>query len=817
MLQHRSTNVISILVVGCIGLCVYFAKAAQTADFDLGMIKTLGLDPKVAEFFGKAPRFAAGAQRVAFSVNGRLKGPVVATFKENGELCFDRAVLDRAGLVVPQERYKSAEQPSDSQCYDFVRAFPQSEVELRPDVQEIHLLVSDDALRPETVDIGAYQYGGTAALLNYEVSTQVSQFAGQQSRYSSADTELGFNAGDWVVRSRQSYTVQDAVKEFQVLYSYAQKSFVSSASKLQVGQINISDSALPGASITGLQWVPEGALQHNSNPGAVVEGVAQQQARVEVRQNGALIHSSRVPAGPFRLKNIQLISGSADLDVRVVEDDGGQRSFIVPAGSLGQVAATSPGYSMAVGKLRTFDTPGMQSPMVLTGTGGWAVNRGSVLSAGLMVANNKYKAAGVTLNTTLGRNTSMSVSHTYSTAAKEGVRGGQMTLGISQQLTDAITASVNVSRQSRGYREIMDTALSDVSQLDNGYREQYGASIGWSNNLLGSFSAGYSQSKNFNGVRGTHMLLSWNKQFKYATVGVNLQQNKNSLSGPRLASNMTGADKALYVTVSVPLGKGRSFGSHVNKHNDNSQFGVTYSDTSKDGVGYRLAASQDNKSREKDFSVNANLLPRYAQVDLGYSQNGTDSSSYSARMRGGAALQEGAITLSPYPLSDTFAVVKVGDLSGVKVDTPSGPVWTDHWGRAAVAQINPYKVNRVEVQTQTLPRNVDIQNGLQELSLGRGAVSKVDFRVESQRRVLLVVSDAGGQPIRKGSVVLDAQGEYVTSVVDGGKVFLSNIKPNQKLSIGREGGEVCQLNFKLANKADVQVYFEQAKATCTDA
>jgi outer membrane usher protein FimD/PapC len=174
------------------------------------------------------------------------------------------------------------------------------------------------------------------------------------------------------------------------------------------------------------------------------------------------------------------------------------------------------------------------------------------------------------------------------------------------------------------------------------------------------------------------------------------------------------------------------------------------------------------------------------------------------------------VTLSPYALTDTFGVAKVGELSGVKLDTPSGPVWTDPWGRAVVAQMNPFQNTRVEVQTKTLPRNIDIKNGLQNLSLGRGAVGKLDFPVETSRRVLLQAVDSQSEPVRKGAAVLDAKGQYVTSVVDGGQVFLSNEQLTQALSISFDGGKTCQLHYQLAAEADLNVYFETAKATCTE-
>jgi outer membrane usher protein FimD/PapC len=363
----------------------------------------------------------------------------------------------------------------------------------------------------------------------------------------------------------------------------------------------------------------------------------------------------------------------------------------------------------------------------------------------------------------------------------------------------------------------MDTMVTDTRKYDSRSRDQYGVSLGWNNQALGAFNAVHSVSKNFDGGKSNHLLVSWNKQFKYATVGLNVEQSQNT-SATRASSPQFSAEslytKAIYFTISAPIGSGRRIGAYTRKRNGTTRFGTSFSDSTNDVATYRLTASQDNQTRARDFSANLNLLPRYSQLDVGYSQNGTDNSNYNAHISGGVAMQDEAITLSPYQLNDTFGVVKVGKLSGVKLDTPGGPVWTDPWGRAAVAQMSAYQKSRIEVKTKSLPRNVDIKNGLQELTLARGAVGSLDFAVEAQRRALLLVTDADGKPPRKGAAVLDAQGQYLTSVVDGGQVFLTGAQLDQKLSIRLDGENSCSLKFALSEEPDFNVFLERVDAIC---
>lgn len=825
------------MIATLIGLGVHDAKASTTvnnpvadaqlktspsnATFDLGVLKSRGLDPAIGEFFSKAPRFSAGDRKVGLSVNGRPRGNVQARFDEEGQLCFTRHFLDQANLVIPDKNYlvnPDAELPDDA-CYDFLAAYPLTEVMLKPSREEVSLLVSTDALRPLTQELGVYDSGGTAGLFNYDVLGQNNQFSSGESRYYSTSTEVGFNAGDWIVRSRQSFTVQNDNRNFQSLYTYGQKTFVPLQSTLQVGQINIRNSVFPGAAITGAQMVPDAGLQGKNVGGATVEGIAQSSARVEVRQAGALIHTSLVAAGPFRLPNVQLLNSFTDLDVRVIEASGEQRSFIVAAASLVQGTLSAPGYSVAVGKVRTFENDEQQSPMVVTGTGGWLLNSTNTLSTGLMFSNNSYTAAAWTLDSNLTPTTYMSVRNTVANAGEEGVKGTQASITLNTLLTKNFNAGVNVTRQTSGFRDLFDTTrVNTPGYFETLNRDQYGFNVGWNNEWLGSVTAGYSAGNTFDGHKTRYVNAAWNKPFKYATVSFNVERDlgrRETFDDDFRGRRTDDGGTAMYLTVSVPLGGNRSVREYASKRNGNTRFGTTYDDNSGDFAKYRLNTERDIQRNEQDFSGNVSLLPRYAQVNLGYSRNGSDSISYSGQLRGGVAVHEDGVTLSPYPLSDTFGVAKVGDVGGVKLNTPSGPVWTDPWGNAVIPQLNAYQNTRVDIETKSLPRNVDIQNGFKSVNAGRGSVNKLDFPVIKSRRALLQINGADGKPVTKGSAVLDSKGKFITTVVDDGKVFIANEQLTDALSISLGEGKSCAVHFSLPDEPDLNVYFETAKATCT--
>ncbi|MCV5625921.1 fimbria/pilus outer membrane usher protein, partial [Escherichia coli] len=83
-----------------------------------------------------------------------------------------------------------------------------------------------------------------------------------------------------------------------------------------------------------LSSVPEMLPDSRRGYAPVVRGVANSNARVEVRQNGYTVYSTVVPPGPFALNDIHPSTLSGDLDVTVIEADGTRHNFTLPYSSV---------------------------------------------------------------------------------------------------------------------------------------------------------------------------------------------------------------------------------------------------------------------------------------------------------------------------------------------------------------------------------------------------------------------------------------------------------------------------------------------------
>ena len=763
--------------------------------FDAQTLQQRGVDPQLASLLLEAPRFGAGQHAVSLQVNGQRRGRLQVSFDQQGNLCFDRPLLDAANLVIPDDT---------ARCHDFLAQFPQSLVEPDPATLTVALVVPTEALRPVPQDLSGYETGGFAGLLNYDLSGFYTRYGDDSNRFGSANTEVGFNAGDWIVRSRQVQTWQDGRSSSTHLEAYAQRTFASHQAVLQAGQISLYNPVLAGAQITGVQVLTEHALQ-DQGQGAVIEGIANSPAQVEVRQNGALIHSTVVPAGPFALNDVRRLNTSSDVEVTVRESVGGDRRFTVPAAMLG-LGLPAPGYAVAAGRVRKIGDAEGDAPWLVSA--GWtgAVHPQLTLGGGVLAAS-EYGSAGLSLGWLPWLDSQLQLSTQLSNAhAREKVSGVQTDLAWSQRLSERWSLSASNSWRSAGYRELEESTYErDEQSQRSRYRDQQSLNLGWSYPRLGAFSAGLSRSANFAGDSSSRALLSW---------GTSLGAVSLSASAEWQMGGQQQQDNALYLNISAPLGESRRVRSWLRHSGGENRSGVGLTEQIDEQLSYRVSAEHDSRDRQVETSVGLSALPRYSQLDLSYSRSDAERSSYQGGARGAVVMHDSGVTFSPYPVRDTFALVSVGDMSGIRISTPSGPVWTDWQGQAVVPQVNAYGRSPVEVQTRSLPRNADITNGLAMITAGRGAVDRVEFGVGLTRRVLLTVSTEQGAPLAAGASVNTAEGEFITLVQEGSQVFLPNVIDQPPLWITLPGGQRCQLRYTLAQKADPSVYFETAPARC---
>jgi outer membrane usher protein FimD/PapC len=647
-------------------------------------------------------------------------------------------------------------------------------------------------------------------MLNYDLQGSNSHSREDTNRYFSASTEVGFNFGDWIARSRQLYISTDGRSTTEHLFAYAQRDWGPLASTLQLGQISGTSPVFGGVQLLGAQLFPDGVASGSSGGGVVVEGIALSQSRVEVRQSGALIYTTVVPEGPFSLNNLPLLNGTSDLQVSVIETRGGQRSFVVPAASFRATVPVKTGYTAGLGKVRDVDRSGAKEPLLGMASGTWALGKNSTLSSGVQ-GTDSYNSVGLALDSSFGERFSLGLRNNLARDRKKKLQGTRNSVSLGGMLPGNVQVSLSATTQTPGYREVLDTVRTVAGENDVArFKNQYTAGVSWAAAQVGAFSAGYSRATHFNSRSTQNVYGSWNKDFRYANVGVTVDSQVGS-SGKTRGDN-DGVGVRLQVT--VPLGRERSLSSFARHQGRRSSMGTTYTERVDETLNYELRGERDLRGdREQAVGGWVNTLSRYAQVGAGVDRDAS-STRYSGQLQGAVVAHDRGVTFTPYRVEDTFGVASAGDIAGARISTPQGPVWTDRWGMAVLPGLPAYQVSQLEIEGKSLPRQVDIKNGTKVLEAGRGSFSKVDFEVVKVRRVLLRATDTAGEPLAQGASVLGAGNAFLTNVVAGGMIFLSNIDSAQTLTVSSPSGASCTLQLDLAEQSYDERPYETASATC---
>ncbi|WP_256562536.1 MULTISPECIES: fimbria/pilus outer membrane usher protein [unclassified Pseudomonas] len=786
--------------MSALGAC--FGETAT--EFDRAVLEARGISPAIAEHFRGAARFPAGPSRVSVSVNGVPSGQVLATFDQEGQLCLDAELLDQARLIVLPDLSRRAD---SRHCLPVAEGLPGSTVELDPGQQQVRLRVPTDRLLGSAAVQRNWATGGRAGLLNYDALVMNSTAFGQSSQYRGLGTELGFNAGDWVVRSRQNYTSFQGVERFETLYTQASRTWEAYGANVQLGQLNLQSSLFAGEPFLGVQLVPETALVQPDDQGSggepQVQGLAYSSARVEVRQSGVVIHTVLVPPGPFTLRDLPLLSHRLDLEVSVFEEGGEQREFRVPAANLRPVSLGAPlGYGLAAGKVRRLAGDERDAPSFFALGKDWQWTAATRANTGLMGAGG-YQSLGLGIEQALARNTRLSVQQLSSRTEHAG-QGSERQAMLSTVLGPAVFVSLTAGQRSQGFRHLADLDLESMSDdLIRRAERQWGASLSHADAQWGSSTATFTRYATKAGQARTRLGLSWSRRFSDATLGLSVQHD----------SQEDARGTGVYASLSLPLGRNRSL-SVYGRHDGSRglRTGGRYTEQISETLGYSLSADRLDDG-QTDVHGRLSALPRYTSLDVGYSRRGDGASSHDLTLRGGLAVHEAGVTPSPYPLRDTFGLLKAGDGAGIKISTPPGPVWTDAGGRAVAASLPAYQTSRIELDTVSLPRNVDVLNGYQQVEAGRGAVPRFDFSVGVVRRLMLMVRTAAGEPVPKGVLVYDQHNAYLTTVVDAGLVYLADAPSVVRLQV-MLADRPCHLELDTTALGETHTAYDTVEVVC---
>ncbi len=509
---------------------------------------------------------------------------------------------------------------------------------------------------------------------------------------------------------------------------------------------------------------------------------------VDLYIDGQLVRTLHLPAGNFDLSNITQVTGLRKVDV-VIRDAFGRvqtlnTSFYSSENSL---KAGLSEFSYNVGAPR--ENFGVESndygPLMFAGFHRYGVSDALTLGVRAEGKSGLFNA-GPTATIVLGSAGLLNVAGAVSEVG--GQTGGSGLVSYSY-LGQHFNAGILLRKDSPNYATLVNSIVD---------RRNYegAATIGYTAPGLGSLSAGLAVFKAYQG-----------QDSKAASLGY--------------SRSVLGGRGSVFVTVVNTRAQGRQTNVFAGfSYNFDAQYSLIGNyerlkgESSEsiqlqkaqpvgEGLGYVIGVSQTDSpgGSTTQFTPSFQYNGRWG-ILRGYAQQGSGSGTQNSQglsIAGGIAWAGGMIAAGR-PVTDSFGVVKVGDVEGVRVLVNSEEIGrTGSDGRLFVPALSSFIDNQISIDGANVPLDITFPESVRLVSPPYRGGAVVNF--EAKRLHAFVGSfkiRSGGQtrPAEFFEVTLDVDGRPLTFVTGrGGEFYVEDVKAGRYKAQLSANGMRCRFEL----------------------
>lgn len=719
------------------------------------------------------------------------------------------------------------------ECAD-LSAIPQADTEYRFGAQQLLISMPQAAVAQVArgfVPPEQWDNGITALLLNYSLTganTYARSGNAQDSDNQYANLRPGVNIGPWRLRNYSTYNRSSSGQSsWDNVYTYAQRNIVALKSQMTLGDSSSPSDVFDSVPFRGAQIASDDDMIPDSQKGyaPVVRGIARSNAQVIIRQNGYIIYQSYVAPGAFEITDMFPTGGSGDLYVTIKEADGSEQQLVVPFASLpvlqreGRVK-----FSLTGGQYRSYDS-NVDKTTFGQGTAIYGLPHGFTIYGGGQAAS-AYKSLALGMGKNLGDLGAVSVDATqaWSTMQDQAQTSGQSWRA--RYSKDVLTTGTNFSiagyrYSTAGYfslQDVMDTYRSgQTTPLFE--RQKNRTELSVNQNLwegAGSLSVSLINQDYWNTDRNMRSItLGYNNSWAGISYSLNYSYNENSTAQQGEDHNgnvgrIYDRDQILGLSVSVPLSiwmpKSNTYATYnasTSKNGNTTQTaGLNGTLLADNNLSWGVQEGYGSQGEGNSGNLNADYRGTYGEVNGGYSYD-HDNERLNYGLQGGLVVHENGVTLGQ-PLGETIALVRAPGAGNVGISSQTG-VKTDWRGYAIVPYTSPYRKNQIQLNTETLPDDVDLTLTSQNVVPTRGAVVRANFKANVGQRVLMTLTRQGGAPVPFGATVTNPTDKYSQAFIvgDDGQVYLTGLSESGKLTAkwGNNVDQQCQVSFNLSKQS----------------
>jgi outer membrane usher protein len=523
-------------------------------------------------------------------------------------------------------------------------------------------------------------------------------------------------------------------------------------------------------------------------------------SEVKMYVDGFLVSDKKLSPGDFQFLNVPLPTGFSTVSLLIIDADGSERRVEIPV--YRSSALLAPGvdeFSYAAGFRR--EELGVESfsygePVVMgfhrVGITGWFTGglRGEV--------DHGTTNFGPTATFTLGQFGELDTSFAASR------RLGKFGYG----------AVVDYSYARRPFfgvlslKYLTDDYATTASTSTNGKQTFEGRlGLGLSSGLLGSLSGSLS-----------YMLMQDDTDRK----GFSISWSRNILRDVTLRATLNGSleqggsmQYVGFVGANIVLGDISGSTSYEND-GDSSKVSTQIQSKVPRGTGFsysgdvEAAPNTDGDWKGKgDATVSYRAPFGIYSVSGGYSQD-QDKYHYELNAAGSAVLIDSSLLLGR-PVLDSFALVKIDGLPGVRVESSGAVVGsTDSKGRVLVPDLVPYFDNELSLEQKDISMDYEISQTTSFISppyKGGGVVEFKPVRFRAAAGKLFFVENGKRTPAEYAGLEVEAEKEKITTVVGTGGLFYVD-----KLQPGRYHARL----FNKDKEGSFELVVPQSKQTVVD-
>jgi len=816
------------------------ATTPQNVEFNTQFFSSTGAAGTDISRFNKGNVALPGRYHAALYVNGVWIGVTDVTLREidgqksNTQPVFDRDLLMRAGVdVMRLPEAASAKLDAVSKGDGSVLLpdlIAQASATFDPGEQRLDLSIPQAALSRNArgwVDPKYWDNGVTAATLQYNANVYHTDGSGISTTQGYLGLTAGLNVGAWRFRYNGNVTSQtNSGTHVQSMQTYLQRSFAPIKSQLTLGDSYTDGQVFDSFGVRGVQLGTDDRMYPESQRGyaPIVRGMANTNARVQVKQNGNIIYETTVAPGPFEINDLYPTGYGGDLQVVVTEADGSEHVSSVPYAA--PVNALREGrwrYGVAAGEYR--NTTVGSHPFVFEGTLQRGINNFVTLYGGLIAATG-YVAGqgGVAVNTPLGA-FAFDVTQANTNISSLPSRSGQsLRVSYSRMFaptnTDVTLAAYRYS--TSGYLGLADamTLRDDAARgvANTNTNIQKGRLQLTLNQNLGSwgsvYASGYTQNYWNRTGSDTSFQVGYNTSIRRVGVGVSASRAYDTGSSQW--------DTRFMVNLNIPLNIGSTIANTSTSYTHDSLANTNQIQESFTGaagkdnqINYGVTAGYTTGGQGASVNANAGYLAPFTQARVnaghanGYTQVG-------GGLTGSVVAYEGGVALTSQT-GDTMAVIEAKDAVGARVASAPGVVVDTH-GHAVVAGMMPYELNNAEIDTKGLPMGVELKSTEQRFAPTSGAVVRVKFDTDYRgQAVVMSLRRPNGDAVPFGADVLDGNGNSIGTVTQGSRAMFFSKEAANDLTVkwGEGIGQSCKVRYDMpVAKKGESATTEFAEASC---